>query len=310
MQDPHHHSVYRPHEIQQSIDDEPDVILVRYMATMLQLEFPPYSISEETAFVGQLREKVARHLQTDPRRIRLVYKKRDLKHDSWPLRKYSMKQNSEVAAIKTEGFLDYSDRDSHSSSGEEIPEANARRRPRAPSSVRHRSEEYLPGLQQPPATSSAFLHPNGHISSPGANDRQTRPSLRPEPDDRPLRRKPSRTRGVSPHPAPSHPPQSSTPIPTSVPRAAPNTPLGKLQTLSDSFHDKWVPLCHKFMARPPTSPQEREKEHLKLSESVMTHIILQADAIEVDSNDARQFRKGMLKEVNEAMRKIDAVAKA
>ena len=42
----------------------------------------------------------------------------------------------------------------------------------------------------------------------------------------------------------------------------------------------------------------------------MTHIILKADAIQVDSTDARGFRKGLLREVNEAMKKIDAVAKA
>jgi prophage antirepressor-like protein len=86
--------------------------------------------------------------------------------------------------------------------------------------------------------------------------------------------------------------------------------LGKLQALSDTFHDTWVPLCRKFTANPPHSSGEREKEHRKLSESVMTHIILKADAIEVDSSDARLFRKGLLKEVNDEMKKIDATAKA
>jgi len=214
-----------------------------------------------------------------------------------------MKQNSEVAAIKTEGFLDYHDRDSHSSSGEEIPESHPRRRPRAPSSVRHRSEENLP--QHKPTTSSNFLSPNGHVPSGSAPERQSRPSLKPEPDDRPLRREPSRTRGISPRPTPS-----STPIPISVPRADPNTSLGKLQTLSDAWHEKWLPLCHKFMISTPSSQQEREKEHIKLSESIMTQIILKADAIEVDSSDARGFRKGLLNEVNDAMKKIDALAKA
>ncbi|KIW96363.1 uncharacterized protein Z519_03432 [Cladophialophora bantiana CBS 173.52] len=300
LQEPHRHSVARLHENVPIEDpDAPDVVLVRYMASMIPVEFPPYSISEETAYVGQLREAVARYLQTDPRRVRLVYKKRDLKHDGWPLRKYNMKQNSEVAAIKTEGLLDYSDRDSHSSSGEDIPEQNPRRRPRAVSSVRHRSDENLP--QQSP---SSYLHPNGHLSAGPTSERPSRNSLRPEPDDRPLRREPSRTRGTSPHPSPS-----STPVPTSLPAADPNTPLGKLQTLSDIFHEQWHPLCRKFISNPPSSPQEREKEHRKLSESVMTHIILKADAIDVDSTEARGFRKGLLNEVNEMMKKIDAVAK-
>ncbi|KIW73668.1 hypothetical protein PV04_01766 [Phialophora macrospora] len=317
LQDSHRHSVYRQHDNPPSEElDAPDVVLVRYMASIIPVEFPAYSISEETAYVGQLREAVARYLGTDPRRVRLVYKKRDLKHDSWPLRRYNMKQNSEVAAIKTEGYLDYSDRDSHSSSGEDIPETNPRRRPRAPSSVRHRSDEHLPRPQQTPTASSGFLHPNGHLPSGTASERQSRSSLKPESDDRtPIRREPSRTRGTSPHPAPSQPAPSrptpsSTPVPTSVPRADPNTPLGKLQVLSDTFREQWLPLCRRFINNPPSSSQEREKEHRRLSESIMTHVILKADAIDVDSTDARGFRKALLNEVNDTMKKIDALAKA
>ncbi|EXJ63976.1 hypothetical protein A1O7_00311 [Cladophialophora yegresii CBS 114405] len=317
LQDSHRHSTYRQNDTQPAEEsDAPDVILVRYMASIIPVEFPAYSISEETAYVGQLREAVARFLGTDPRKVRLVYKKRDLRHDSWPLRRYNMKQNSEVAAIKTEGYLDYSDRDSHSSSGEEIPETNPRRRPRAPSSVRHRSDEQLPRTHQAPSTSSSFLHPNGHLSAGTASERQSRGNLKPESDDRaPIRREPSRTRGTSPHPAPSQtapsrPTTSSVPIPTSVPRVDPNTPMGKLQVLSDTFHEQWLPLCRRFINNPPSSSQEREKEHRRLSESVMTHVILKADAIEVDSTDARGFRKALLNEVNDTMKKIDALARA
>ncbi|KIY00248.1 uncharacterized protein Z520_03933 [Fonsecaea multimorphosa CBS 102226] len=305
LQEPHRHSVSRLHENPIEDPDAPDVILVRYMASVFPVEFPPYSISEETAYVSHLREAVARYLQTDPRRVRLVYKKRVLKHDGWPLRKYNMKQNSEVAVIKTEA-VDYSDRDSHSSGGEDVPEQNPRRRPRGVSSVRHRSDENLPQQrpEQRPTASSSFLHPNGHLSSGTTSERQSRTNLRPEPDDRPLRREPSRTRGTSPHPS-----GTSTPVPTSLPAADPNTPLGKLQTLSDIYHEQWLPLCRKFISNPPSSAQDREREHRKLSESVMTHVILKADAIDVDSTDARGFRKGLLNEIQETMKKIDAVAK-
>ena len=308
LQEAHRPSVTRVHNNIED-PDAPDVILVRYMADLEPIEFPPYSISEEKAMVGQLRHKVASYLKTDPRRIRLVYKKRDLKHDSWALRKYNMKQNSEVAVIKTEAYVDYSDRDSHDSSGEDSgsnASQNPRRRPRALSSVRHRSDDQLPPPKTPTATSSSsFLHPNGHVSAGTASERQARNSQRPEPDDHVYRREPSRTRGTSPHPTPS-----STPVPTSIPPADPNTSLGKLQTLSDDFHEKWLPLCRKFLANPPSDPQARAKEHRKLSESVMTHILLKADAIEVDSPDARAFRKSLINDANDTMKKIDALAKA
>jgi prophage antirepressor-like protein len=86
--------------------------------------------------------------------------------------------------------------------------------------------------------------------------------------------------------------------------------MGKLQALSDTFREQWLPLCRRFINNPPSSSQEREKEHRRLSESVMTHVILKADAIDVDSTDARVFRKALLNDVNETMKKLDELAKA
>lgn len=305
LQDPHRASMARfPSDVEDV--DSPDVVHVRYLAHMIPVDFPAYAISEEKALVGQLREAVARVLKTDPRRVRLVYKKRDLKHDSWPLRRYNMKQNSEVAAIVTESFLDYSDKDSHSSSGEDsgtVASQNPRRRPRAPSSVRHRSEDQLP--QQRTPTSSNFLHPNGHVPSGPTSERQSRGNLRPEVDERAYRREPSRNRGGTPHPAPS-----STPTPSIIAPADLNTPLGKLQNLSNIFHEQWLPLCRKFIANPPSDAQARTKEYRKLSESVMTHVFLKADAIDVDSPESRAFRKSLINEANEIMKRLDAVDRA
>ncbi len=304
LQDTQRPSMTKSYNNEYDNPDTPDVILVRYMASLIPVEFPAYSISEEKAYVGQLREAVARALSTDPRRVRLVYKKKDLKHDSYPLRKYNMKQNSEVAAIKTEAILDYSDRESPSSSDQEssVVSQNPRRRPRALSSVRDRSSDQIPTQKTP--TSSTFLSPNGHISSGTASERQSRGSLRPEADDRNYRREPSRTRGTSPHPAPS-----STPAPSARIPADPNSPLGKLQALSDAFHEKWLPLCRKFISNPPSNDHDREKEHRKLSESIMLHILLKADAIEVDNPEARAIRKSLVNETNDVMKKLDAVAK-
>lgn len=310
LQDSHRPSVARIHSNMED-PEAPDVILVRYMASIIPVEFPPYSVSEETAYVGQLRQSVATYLKADPRRVRLVYKKRDLKHDKWPLRKYNMKQNSEVAAIKTEGILDYSDRDSHSSSGEETEASmsNVRRRPRALSSVRYRSDEQIPQQSDyRPAGNSSFLHPNGHVPSTTTSDRQSRPTLQPELDERYYRREPSRTRGTSPHPAPTSTPL--TPSTPAFPPADPNSPLGKLQALSNTFHSQWLPPSERFINSPPSNSQSRDKTHRSLSESIMTHILLKADAIELEGNsDARTFRKNLINEVNDTMKKLDAAAR-
>ncbi|RVX70581.1 hypothetical protein B0A52_05232 [Exophiala mesophila] len=290
--------------------EEPDRVLVRYMASIYPIHFAPYSISEEGAYVGELREQTAAFLQTDPQRIRLVYKSRDLKHDSWPLKRYHIKQNSEVAAIKTEGPLDYSDRESASSSGsdtEATQNQNPRRRPRALSSVRHRSDDSIPRTQQPPRTSATHLHPNGHISAGTPFERQSRGTLHPDADPRQYqRREPSRSSQRRDHTI--NVPSATTFTPISI--SDPTTPLGKLQTLSNTLRGTWLPLCEQYIANPPSDPQSRAKEHRKLTESIMQHITLKADAIDVDSPDARSFRKSLINEINDLNKTMDAVARA
>lgn len=42
----------------------------------------------------------------------------------------------------------------------------------------------------------------------------------------------------------------------------------------------------------------------------MTHILLKADAIELEGNgDARAFRKNLINEVNDTMKRLDAAAR-
>jgi len=275
--------------------EAPDVVHVRYMADLLRVEFSPFAINEEKATVAKLREHIAKALDADPRRVRLVYKQRELKHDRWPLRKYHMKQNSEVTAILTEGLGDYSGPESHSDSGEESGSAvssavnNPSRRPRGNSSVRYRSDDH------PPAKGGgAFLHPNGYVP---AADRDKRNSLRPERDDRGQRSEPlSRSRSPSPNPAFFR---------AQTPAADPNSPLGKLQSLSSTFRNEWLPKCQAFIHHPPVDDQARARQHLKLSESVMMHITLKADDIRVDNPETRAFRKNLIDEVAAVMHQLD-----
>lgn len=217
-----------------------------------------------------------------------------------------MKQNSEVAAVITESVFDHSDRDSHSSDGEESSSAahqNPRRRPRALSSVRHRSEENIPQQRSP--TRSSYLSPNGHVPSGATSERQSRGSLRPELDGNAYRREPSRTRGTSPRPTPS-----STPAPSSVPLADPKTNMGKLQALSQTLEERWLPLSRKFVTNPPSDPQDRLKEHTKLSEGLMQQIFLKADAIEVENNAERTARKELINRANDMVKQLDAALKS
>jgi BAG domain/Ubiquitin family len=274
--------------------EEPDLIHVQYMGRMLPIIFPAYSINEETTSVGHLRKNVARTLGTDASKIRLIYKRRELKQNRYSLKKYGMKQNSEVTAIMTERSIDY-DRDGTVSSGSDsessgnpVPQP---RRPRAQSTVRLRSDEDIPRQSRP---SGPHLHPNGHVPSASHRDLP-----RPSGAERVVRRErePSTSRGASPAPPTNN-----------LPAADPNTPLGKLQALASTFHTQFLPPATKFLLSPPSDPDQRHKEHLKLSESIMAQIVLKADDIQTEGNvDARNTRKNLVNEANRVLRDLDGV---
>lgn len=350
-----HRRTAEPDEIDDQDPNAPDRIHVRCMATAFIVDFPAYSINEEKTIVEDLRRKVANYLRVDPRLVRLMYKSRELKLNRVPLKKYRMKQNSEVTALVLDRPIDYYGNDPQSDSGSDSGSArdrngNARRqpqRPRAHSSVRYRSDEQVPLAR---GSANGYLAPNGHIpptserrhreSSLRQSDRpeyrptehreSLRPSDRPErheslrPSDRPERheslrpdmdsrgrerapsrsratsRGASRSRGVSPGPPPT----------SSLPRADPGTPLGKMQALASTFHTQWLPQTTRFIISPPSDLAVRQKEHLKLSEMIMAQIVLKADDIDVEGNsDARAVRKTMIAEANSVMKQLDAVMK-
>ena len=280
--------------------DDPDRIHVSYMGRMIPIEFPAYSINEETISVGALRKKLAYKLNVDSSKVRLVYKRRELRQNQYSLKRYGMKQNSEVSAIVTERSTDYNRSDSLSNSGSDSESSGhavppQQRRPRAQSSVRLRSDENIPLAA--PRQSGTHLHPNGHVPSASHRD-----SLRPAPAERVAarEREPSRSRGASPAPPTNN-----------IPPADPNTPLGRMQALASTFHTQWLPPATRFLMAPPSDPEVRKKEHLKLSESIMAQIVLKADGIETEGNvDARNTRKNLVTEANRVLKQLDTVMKA
>jgi hypothetical protein len=169
-------------ELQHPVADHeaPDVIHVRYMASIFSVDFPAYSISESTVTAGDLRRKVAHRLGQDHRRVRLVYKDTDLEKDRHSIKHYGCKQNSEVSVVLTEHLSDHGE---HPSSEEEVavghtlqPVSTSERgrRPRGNSSVRYRSDEF--GVTP---DSNGLLHPLNGVShnrrrSPSRDGARTR----------------------------------------------------------------------------------------------------------------------------------------
>lgn len=92
---------------------------------------------------------------------------------------------------------------------------------------------------------------------------------------------------------------------------APSTPgsqaLRQLEELSAEFRNNWQPLCAQFIASPPGDETKRDDEHRRISESVMQHILLKLDGVDTDGDpDIRARRKLLVREVQDALKKIDA----
>ncbi|KPI38866.1 uncharacterized protein AB675_5928 [Cyphellophora attinorum] len=345
-------------EVNDNDPNAPDRIHCRYMHNSFSVDFPAYSVNEEKTTVEDLRRKIASRLNqadsrlnVDPRQVRLIYKGGDLRRNSYSLKRYGMKQNSEVSVIVTERPRNYNHHnDSNSDSGSDRdsrnrvdPNPQRLQRPRAHSSVRFRSDENIPVMESRTAGGS-HLSPNGYV--PTATHRN---SLRPDQayagrgrdnDDgygRGREREPSRDatrrqrepspaarRQPSPAPAtrrahsPAPPPQrrGASPAPPQqrqsppVPSADPNTPLGKVQALASVFRTQFLPSATKFLVSAPSDPAAREKEYLRLSESIMAKVVLAADNIETGSDAmARSERKAMITEANNILRALDGVRK-
>ncbi|RJE16415.1 BAG domain-containing protein, partial [Aspergillus sclerotialis] len=62
---------------------------------------------------------------------------------------------------------------------------------------------------------------------------------------------------------------------------------------------------------PPTDPKARDYEHKRRSETVLAQVILKADGIDpTGDDDARNARRGLIKETQAILSRLDQAAKS
>jgi len=125
------------------------------------------------------------------------------------------------------------------------------------------------------------------------------------------RHKKRRERSAGPQPDPN------TPAPPIDQRPSPAPSFHGLRTaheqverLASYFRSSLRPMCEGFIANPPADSKDRSFEHKKLGETVLAQVILKADGIDVDGDEAaRGARRALIKEAQATLNQLDQMAR-
>lgn len=284
-------------------DRKTDVLTFKEKRNEYHTHFPAHSIRDGDLRISTVRQAAAKKLGIDdPRRVRMFYKGRNLKHDDRTAREEGLRGDgsgseilvtvgespvggyapgAEVPAQRgySEGDDDDEDDDDDVDSG---ANTSGKKKPRKRGG---RKSKKKGGASS--ATASGTSTP-GYVGA-GAGSEYL--------------------------PIPSHftaQPRPTSAPPQNTPRAAtPQTPLAKLDAIASKFHTEFVPLCIQFMNNPPQEKTKRDFEYKKLSETILTQIIFKLDGVETEGDqEARLQRKALVKEVQGMLTKLDEAGKA
>lgn len=251
------------------IDDD-DILLIKHKGVTYPEHFPAYSIGDGKLLVGDVRERVQMIMKLSDRRtrkIKLLYKGKQLKDDSEPVYSFNVKNNSEIMVVLPELGEDDSSSDS-----EEVVVVGQEDDGRSGSKKKNKKRK---SKKKGRSTSSSPRESNLEVPGGGAGGAGTSRPQSPA----------SAVSGAS---------------------AAAGGPIEKLNAINSHFTTKLLPMCVQFTASPPSDPKKRQDEHRKISETIMQQVLLKLDEVETNGEEeARARRKELVRTVQEVLKGLD-----
>lgn len=251
------------------IIDDDDILLIKNKGVTYPEHFPAYSIGDGKLLVGDVRERVQMIMKLSDRRtrkIKLLYKGRQLKDDDEPVCTYNVKNNSEILVVLPD---ESADDGSSSDSSEEVVVVGREDGERSKKSKNKKRKSKKKGRNN----SSSPRDSNLEVPSGGAGSGSRAPS-----------------------PATG----------TNASGAAPSAAVEKLNAINTHFTTKLLPMCVQYTASPPSDPKKREEEHRKLSETIMQQVLLKLDEVETNGEEeARARRKELVRVVQDVLKGLD-----
>lgn len=252
------------------IDDD-DILLIKHKGVTYPEHFPAYSIGDGKLLVGDVRERVQMIMKLSDRRtrkIKLLYKGKQLKDDDDPVRGFNVKNNSEILVVLPEVGEDDSSSDS-----EEVVIVGRDDEGRSGGKKKNKKRRSKKKGGRSTSSSPRDSHNNLEVPSAGGAGGSSRPT--------------SPASGAA--------------------AAAPGSPLDKLNTINSHFTTKLLPMCVQFTASPPSDPKKREDEHRRISETIMQQVLLKLDEVETNGEEeARARRKELVRTVQDVLKGLDS----
>ena len=274
-------------------DLDPDILILKHKGATYPLHFRAFDIAEGHLKVGELRRTAAKELKVDdPRRIKLLYKGKSLREDRHACKEEGLKQNSELLCVVSSDPYPRDDGNESSSSAS--------------------SETIASGLDSGhrvdvDGTIIDRGEPRKRKGHRGGRKKKTRDSPVPSPRESDYLAPPngvpsSMPRNPSPGPRPS---TSAAPQPSQPPRK-PSTPAEALSMIQDAFRADFLPQVRNFLHHPPRDEKGREFEYKKLSESILTQVLMKLDGVETEGNEVlRATRKELVRETQGWLQEMD-----